>query len=86
VYKNTSKILAIFLYPMVLLLDPRFLQKPQDASLKLAAALPRDNLHQGYTFRDGFTDDALQFRVNLAALVENVVEIEYELGHSLCET
>lgn len=50
---------------------------------ELSAALARNNFYQTDLFAYRFLDDAIQFFVQRAAVVINVVQIKFEFGHCL---
>ncbi len=79
--KDTAKILVVLLQAMVQLLDVFLFQETDDAFLELAAALARDDLNELDPLGYGLIDHAVKLRINGIALVENIMEVEFELGH-----
>lgn len=81
VHENPAKILGILFHPVVLPLNLRLLEEPQYLLLERPGTLAGDDFDQGNALFDGFPDDAMQGGIDVPAVVEDVVEIEFEFGH-----
>ena len=71
--KDAAKVLVVLFHSMIQLADVRLVQKPQDLFLELPAALARDDLHEIDLFVDRFLHDSVEFGVDLAAPVVDVM-------------
>lgn len=80
--KNAAEVFGVFFDTVILGADLRLLEKLQDTFFERAGAFARDDLHQGDAFFDGLADDAVQRLVDLFTTVEDLVEVEFELGHA----
>ena len=81
VNKNTTKIAVIFLDPVIEILDMRLVEKAQHMFLELPAALAGDDLHQLDAFVHRLLHNAIEFLVNCAPFIVNVVKVELEFRH-----
>ncbi len=79
--KDPAKILVVLLNSMIELANVPLIQKSQHFLLELAAALAGNNLYQLNLLGNGLLYDPIEFGVDLAASIVNVVEIKFEFSH-----
>ena len=80
-HKNPPKVLAVLFDPVVDLFNLTLVQKPQDPFLELAASLARNDFDKFDPFFDRLANHAVQLNFEQIALVVDVVEVKFELGH-----
>lgn len=71
--KDTAEVFVIFLDAVIKFFDVRFLQKPQNAFLELAAPLARDDLYDRDFLFNRFIDHAPKLLIDLTASIKNIV-------------
>ena len=76
------KILVILLYAVIQLLDMSLIQETKNFFLELTAAFAGDDLHDGDPLLHSLLHDVVQCTVDVLPLVEDVMQVELELGHS----
>jgi hypothetical protein len=70
------EVAIVLLDAMIKLSDMSLVQKTQHFFLELPAAFAGDDLDQFYFSIDGFFHNAIQFHIDLVALVVNVVQVK----------
>jgi hypothetical protein len=83
VHEHPPEVARIFLDPVVEGLDVLLVQEAQHPLLELPTAFARNDLHNAGFLRHCFLDDRSQGRVDLAAPVVDLVEVEFELHRRL---
>ena len=81
VNKDTTEILVVLFDAMIQLADVPLIQEAQDFLLELPAAFAGNNLDQLNFLGQRFLYDAIEFGVDLAAAIVDVVQIEFEFRH-----
>jgi hypothetical protein len=81
VYEEAAEVFGIFFDPMVEIFDVFLLEKFKDAFFEDAGSLSGDDFDEGDFFVNGLVDDVVERGFDLAAAVEDVVKIKFELGH-----
>lgn len=81
--KDATEILVVFLNTMIQLFNVALIQKAQHFLFELPAAFAGDNFDQLNFLGDGFLHDAIEFGIDLAAVIVDVMQIEFEFGHGL---
>ena len=82
-YEDAAEVLAVFFEPVVEGFYVRLVEEPQHLFLQLPAAFARDDLDQFDAFSDRLLDDPVQFRVEFATLIDDIVEIKLQFCHCL---
>ena len=67
---------------MIQLFDMSLIQKAQNFLLKLSTAFARDDFDQTNFFPQRFLDDVFQGLIESAAVIVDVVEVNFEFSHS----
>lgn len=80
--KNAAKILVVFFNAVIKLLDLGLGQKTQDPFFQLSAALAGDDLNRRDPFVNGLLDDPIELNVDRMPLIENIMKIYLDPGHS----
>jgi len=80
--EDPSKVLVVFFDAVIEGFDVRFVEETENFFLKLPAAFAGDDLHEGDLLTNRFIDNAVEFLIEGAAVVVDVVEVEFEFGHT----
>ena len=71
--EDAAKVAVVFFHSMIQLADVRLIQETQDLFLELAAPFAGDNLDEIDLFVDRLLHDAVEFSIDLTAVVVDVV-------------
>jgi hypothetical protein len=80
-YEQTPEVITVLVDPVVHLLDMRLLKEADHLLLQLSAALAGDDLHHWNTLVHRFFHQLVQGTIDVAPLVIDVVQVEFELCH-----
>lgn len=80
-HEDASEVFIILFDTVIQRADVLLIQETQHLLLERTAALAGDDLNQFDALLNRLLHDAVQFRVDFAALVVNVVQIEFEFCH-----
>jgi hypothetical protein len=80
-HKHPPEILVVLLNAMIEGFDVGLVEVAKNFLFELAAALAGDDFDEGDLFTDGLVNDAVKFLVQGAAVVIDVVQVEFEFGH-----
>ncbi len=81
--EDSAKVLVVFFNAMIQLFDVTLIQKAEHFLFKLPAAFAGNNFHQLYFLSHGLLHNAVEFRVDLAAAIVDVMQIQFEFGHEV---
>jgi hypothetical protein len=81
VNEDAAKVLIVFFNPVIQRPDVLLIKKAQHLFLELAAALAGDNLHQPDFALYRFLYNPVEFGVDLAAFIVDIVQIKLEFRH-----
>ena len=70
-------VLIVLLHTVIQLLDMSLIEKTQDLLLELPAPFTGYDINKCDLFVKCFFNDAVQFRIDLIALVVNVVQVQF---------
>ena len=79
--KDATKVAVVLFDAVIELADVRLIQKSQHLFLELPAPFPRDNFDEINSLVERFLHNPIQFGVNLATAIVDVVQIEFEFCH-----
>jgi hypothetical protein len=79
--EDAAEVFVVFFDAEVELFDFGALEETEHAFFQLAAPLPRDDLDQRDAFFNGFADHAMEFRIDLTASIEDIMQIQLDFCH-----
>ena len=82
-HEDAPEVFIILLDTVIEGANMLLIEKADHLFLERAAALAGNDFDQFDLPVDGFLNDAIQFNLDLVALIVNVVQIKFELGHVL---